>query len=218
MKEFSIFRTYNDQNLAKEIDAILRNGGIITKLVDNSPSFDVSFANNKIENEIQLLISPKDFEAADELLEKSVNELPDKEHYLYSFTTEELYEVLARPDEWNPFDYKLSQKILLERGEEITPGLIQEYKYSRIKELEKPEKRQIGWIITGYIFSFLGGFIGILIGWFIANLRKTLPDGRKVSTFQKADRLHGRIIFFLGIMILTIVLLYNLINSEGFIR
>lgn len=218
MKEFSIFRTYNDQNLAKEIDVILRNGGIITKLVDNSPSFDVSFANNKIENEIQLLISPKDFEAADELLEKSVNELPDKEHYLYSFTTEELYEVLARPDEWNPFDYKLSQKILLERGEEITPGLIQEYKYSRIKELEKPEKRQIGWIITGYIFSFLGGFIGILIGWFIANLRKTLPDGRKVSTFQKADRLHGRIIFFLGIMILTIVLLYNLINSEGFIR
>lgn len=218
MKEFSIFRTYNDQNLAKEIDVILRNGGIITKLVDNSPSFDVSFANNKIENEIQLLISPKDFEAADELLEKSVNELPDKEHYLYSFTTEELYEVLARPDEWNPFDYKLSQKILLEQGEEITPGLIQEYKYSRIKELEKPEKRQIGWIITGYIFSFLGGFIGILIGWFIANLRKTLPDGRKVSTFQKADRLHGRIIFFLGIMILTIVLLYNLINSEGFIR
>lgn len=218
MKEFSIFRTYNDQNLAKEIDAILRNGGIITKLVDNSPSFDVSFANNKIENEIQLLISPKDFEAADELLEKSVNELPDKEHYLYSFTTEELYEVLARPDEWNPFDYKLSQKILLKRGEEITPGLIQKYKYSRIKELEKPEKRQIGWIITGYIFSFLGGFIGILIGWFIANLRKTLPDGRKVSTFQKADRLHGRIIFFLGIMILTIVLLYNLINSEGFIR
>lgn len=216
MEEFSIFRTYNDENLAKEIDTILKSGGIATKLLDNSPTFDVSFANNKTENEVQLLIRQSDFDRANELLANSVEASIDKDHYLFSFTIEELYEILAKPDEWNPYDYKLSQKILTERGEEISPEIIAEYKNSRLKELEKPEKRQIGWIITGYTFSLMGGFIGILIGWFIANLKKTLPDGRKVYTFQKVDRLHGRIIFYLGIMMLSLVILYNLFNSEGF--
>lgn len=211
MEDFSIYRTFIDKQLAGEINMILENGGISTKLVDNSPSFDISFANNPIDQEIQILIKQADFKLADELLANSSEENIDKDHYLYSFSTDELFEVLAKPDEWSQVDYKLSQKILIDRGEEITPVIINDYKKRRIEELEKPEKSQTVWIIIGYIFALLGGFLGILIGWFIFTMKKTLPDGRKVYTYKKKDRFHGKIIFRIGLIILFGTLLYNLI-------
>lgn len=214
MDDFGIYRTFIDKQLASEINMILETGGISTKLIDNSPSFDISFANNPIDREIQLLIKQTDFTYADELLANTGEEKVDKDHYLFDFSSDELYEILAKPDEWSQIDYKLSQKILIDRGEEITPETINAYKKRRISELEKPEKSQIVWVIIGYIFAFLGGFLGALIGWFIFSMKKTLPDGRKVYTYRKKDRFHGTIIFWTGIIVLFCLLIYNLIEFK----
>lgn len=58
------------------------------------------------------------FKKADSLLfDESSKELDnvDKEHYLYNFTDEELFDILSKADEWNEFDYQLSQRILKDR-------------------------------------------------------------------------------------------------------
>ena len=55
-----------------------------------------------------------------------------------------------------------------------------------------------------FMASLLGGFLGIIIGWYIWKSTKTLPDGNKVLSYNANDRKHGRIIFYLGIIIFPI--------------
>lgn len=146
--------------------------------------------------------------SADELL-KSMN----KDHYLFEFPNEELYEILTKPDEWNSFDYKLAQLILKDRDQDINEDFFHSLKKKRIAELSKPDKGQDFWIISGYIFSLLGGFLGILIGWFLWTMKKTLPNGEKVYIYSDPDRRHGRRIFTIGIVVAPVALLLKIIDE-----
>ena len=57
-------------------------------------------------------------EILNELAAEQVSDV-DREHYLFDFTDQELYDILAKPDEWSAFDYQLAQKILQERGKQL---------------------------------------------------------------------------------------------------
>jgi len=70
-----------------------------------------------------------------------INEV-EKDYYLLSFSDEELIDVIAKSDEWNKFDVELAQKILKEKGKEVTEQQITQIKQQRIEELSKPEEGQ----------------------------------------------------------------------------
>ncbi|WP_236262991.1 hypothetical protein [Aggregatimonas sangjinii] len=79
--------------------------------------------------------------------------------------------------------------------------MLNSLKKERIKQLAKPEENQKAWIFCGYVFAIFGGFLGLIIGYFLWTAEKTLPDGNKVYSYSEKDRKHGKTIFFISVII-----------------
>ena len=217
MKEnYSIFRKFPTLEQATELKDLLNENGIESILADNVPPVDVTFSGNTLQNEIEIRIKQSDFKKAEDILEKNAEELIDqidKGYYLFEFTDEELYEVLLKSDEWNAFDYTLAQKILKQRGKSVDKELLNSLKNERLKDLAKPEGNQKPWIIGGYVFSILGGFLGLIIGYFLWTSKKTLPNGQKVYSYSENDRKHGKYIFYIGLIIAPTAMLLKVVSQ-----
>jgi len=216
MNDFAIFKRFNDPGLAYELAEELRKNGIEFQVIDDSPSVDITFTNNStFQKETQLMIRQTDFEKANKIQEEYADEILmnlNKDHYLFEFTNDELYEILEKPDEWNYIDYKLAQKILKDRGKNINEHLLKSLKQERITELSEPDKGDSLWIIIGYISALLGGFLGVTIGWIIWTMKKTLPNGEKIYVYSESDRKHGKIMLIIGIIIFPSACLIAILN------
>lgn len=154
-------------------------------------------------------VQPHDFAKVSELMNElaalAVLDASD-EHYLFDFKDEELFDILASPDEWSAFDYQLARRILDERGIDIDAKLLDTLKESRLQELAQPEEKPTS-LVSAYLFALLGGVIGIVLGWHIMTARKTLPDGQRPYLYQESDRKHGPWIIALGLVMLVVWLL-----------
>lgn len=202
-EEFITFEKFNNLNSANELGDFFSEQNIEYLLVDNSLSFDPTFANNDFGKEYCIKIKKHDFVKVNKIvLDKAEKEIEiiEDDYYLLSFSDDELIDVVSKSDEWNKFDVSLAQKLLKERGNEITANKIEEIKKNRIHELSKPEESQNTYIILGYILAFLGGFLAIFIGWHLLTFKKTLPDGNSVYAYSENDRKQGNKIFLIGII------------------
>ncbi|WP_431243320.1 hypothetical protein ACQ9BO_01130 [Flavobacterium sp. P21] len=68
--------------------------------------------------------------------------------------------------------------------------------------------------MAGYLFSLLGGGIGMVIGYSLWTSKKTLPNGERVYSYNEADRKHGKTIFILGTIIFPLVLLIKILTAN----
>lgn len=214
MDEFVMFKRFIDAEQAKELAEELTRKGIECQIIDDSRSKEITFSDNS-----ELMIKQSDFEKAGKILDEKADELlvsVNKDHYLFEFTNDELNDVLAKPDAWNSLDYKLAQQILKDRGQEIDEELIESLKQVRIAALSKPAKGQTLLIIVGYIFSFTISFIGLFIGWYLWKMKKTLPNGQKIYANSEIDRIHGKWIFFIGIVLWPIALYAKYFDKLNF--
>jgi Superfamily I DNA and RNA helicases len=210
---FLAFRTFPTLEQAVELAASLNQHGIKTQLGDNIPSFDVSFASNTFQHQYEVQISSSEFDRAEQVLSteyENLREEVDESHYLYSFSDEELFDVLAKPDEWNKLDYKLAREILGSRGHNIDSARLNALKQTRMEELAKPEKSRSFWIAIGYIWAISGGAIGIVIGYLLYSSKKTLPNGDRVYLYNQTDRMHGERMFLIGIVVFIVAVLWRI--------
>ncbi len=156
----------------------------------------------------------ENFEAANDLLLQLASKQIDnvgKDYYIFDFTDEELMEIISKPDERCKLDYLLAEKLLKERGKEIIPEIAAAINKQRIQQLAQPEQSQTGWIIAGYIFSFLGGLLGVFIGWHLRFHKKTLPNGDKVFAYSTLDRKNGFNIFIIGIICFIFLIILKIL-------
>ncbi|MEO7978269.1 hypothetical protein [Flavobacterium sp.] len=215
-KNYSVFRKYPTLAQVEELENLLNKNNIATEIADNIPPVDSSFSGSTLQNQYEIKIPLADFAKAEKILDEVAENLidqVDKEHYLFSFTDEELYEILLKADEWNEFDYKLAQKILTERGKSIDTELLNALKKQRLDLLAQPEENQKPWIIAGYIFAILGGFLGILIGYSLWTSKKSLPNGQKVYSYSEKDRVQGKNIFYIGVIILPFYIIIRILTQ-----
>ena len=133
------------------------------------------------------------------------SELPN-DYYLLQFSQEELVDVVAKRDEWSAFDYLLAQKLLAERGQQLSTEEIQTLHEERNHELAQPEKSQTTLVAIGFLMAILGGLFGLFIGWHLANHKKTLPNGEQVYGYNEADRRSGKTILTIGLVIVLIAI------------
>lgn len=202
--EFLIFERFSEKEFAEELLIFLQSKNIDAILETSKQNFDPSFANNDFDTEFLIKLRGVDFSKAKKYLkEKYATEIEinlNNDYYLFDFTNEELLEILEKEDEWNVYDYVFAKKLLENRGIEINDEKINQLKDERDSELSKPEKHQKTWIIIGYITSFLGGLLGIFIGWHLYSYKKTIPTGQKIYAYSEKDRQSGKIIFCIGIV------------------
>jgi len=214
-EEFITFQKFNDQNAASQLGDFFKEKGLEYLLADNSLSFDPTFANNGFGKEFCIKLKKSDFEKGNTFLnEKAERETIeiDKDYYLLSFTDKELLELIAASDEWSAFDVSLAERLLKERGKEVTPEEIKKIKTNRIIELSKPEESQRVYIIIGYITAVLGGFLGVFIGWHLLTFKKTLPNGNRIYAYSENDRKQGNRILIIGGFFLVIWLLFRFLK------
>jgi hypothetical protein len=212
-----VYKKFYEQDRANGLTEILADNGIDFELTEDRESLDSLYGDKQFSKQYFVKINGDDFKKVDSILLKlSEKELEtvDKDHYLYSFTDEELFEIVSKPDEWNEFDFQLSKKILHERGKEINQDTIDLLKKQRLNDLAKPEEGQRNWIYAGYLFALLGGLLGVFIGWHLSTYRKTLPNGQQVYGYKQADRVHGRRIWIIGIIMFIITLTVRFYNLD----
>ena len=119
---FVVFKSYNDPELASALAEFLGNEQIPYEIEDTSSRLDPVIIGTSLEPDIRIKIRPKDFEQAHAILERQSKlfvESVGKDHYLFTFSNNELVEIIENPFEWGELDYQLAQKILKERGVNI---------------------------------------------------------------------------------------------------
>jgi hypothetical protein len=212
---YETFQKLHSLEQANDIGDILKKSGIEFYIVRDQPFFDISFAFNKTDPDVNLVIRQTDFLKAREILQEYYESQlgsVDKDYYLFQFSDKELTEIIQKPDEWGSFDYELARKILRDKGLEIPREVESSIMEKRLKELSAPESISRAWIILGYAGIFFGGFMGIIIGWILAWFSKTLPDGRRVYVYNEQDRRNGRIIFYLSVFSFILFVSWKLIG------
>jgi hypothetical protein len=207
------FKTFNDLVLANVLTELLGQHDIPFQVEETSASFNPAFISNELTKVYEVKIKGEDFTHVNQLLKEQetddINQV-EKDYYLFDFTDGELLDVLAKADEWSPFDYQLARKILTERGVEINDKKLADLTKSRIEELKKPEPAQNSWVIIGYIFALAGGVIGLFVGWHLSTYKKTLPNGEMVYGYNEKDRKHGKWIFYLSIFVFVIAIIFKI--------
>lgn len=213
---YKTYKVFNDHALAKGLEATLLKNNIECLLDNTSMPFDISFANNALNQEYRIKIKSEDFVTANNILEnEAVIELQevDPEHYLFDFSNEELMELIAKRDEWTDFDFLLAKKILGQRNVKLDMGELAYIQGKRLEELSKPEKVNPGWIYAGFLFALLGGIFGIIMGWFISSNTKTLPNGNTIYCYSESDRKKGKTMFMIGIAVLVFFVVLKIIRE-----
>lgn len=207
MNEFLVFRSFYSEEEAISLVEFFKEKGINCSIVKHRPIVDKVYVGINYDREFHVKIKGSEFNKANDILDLQVAQnlsQIEPDYYLYSFSNDELQEIIEKPDEWNNQDIIISEKILQDRGFSISEAEITEKKLKRIKELERPDKEGHLFIILGYFFAFFFGFFGVFFGLLIMNLTKTLPDGRKVSVYEKKTRSHGKNILIIGLIMTAI--------------
>lgn len=212
-QRFLTYQRFMNEHDAQDLANLLTDTGVVFQWEDGSASFDPSFANNAVHKEFRIKLLQHDFERVDDLLmqESSVllHEI-EPDYYLFGFSESDLHEVLEKRDAWSKFDFLLAQKILKDRGQEISKSELEFMRERRLEELAQPDKNQTIWVAIGYFSVLFGGLFGVFMGWHLFAHKKTLPNGNRVYGYDENDRKQGRIIFFLGLVSFAIFLFFRL--------
>lgn len=206
------YQTFDDLALAEDVANTLKLNDVPYELKSFAPKIDVA-SMTSAPLQYAIMTYGEDFDRINKLLEESAAidiEKIGKDYYLFAFTNEELLDVIEKADEWSAFDVMLAQKILNDRGGDVSDRKIKEIHSNRIEELRQPEPPQTFWIILGYILALMGGIFGIFVGRFLYSHKKTLPNGEMVFAYRENDRRHGRNIFYIATVCFAIGLLLKL--------
>jgi hypothetical protein len=215
---FTKYLRTTNKNEIDDLIKLLKINNIEYELENYPSNFNSTF-NVDINNiEFLLKINDKEFDKVEKIeldfYENLISNI-DNDYYLFDFTETELKDILKKSDEWSKLDFILAKKILDQKGINIELSEIEEYKKQRIETLSEPEKNQAFWIVMGYIFSFMGGLLGIIIGSHLLTHKRTLPNGDKIFDYKENDRKHGGRILIIGIIVILFSILrfiYKLIG------
>jgi hypothetical protein len=162
---FLNYRQFTEKERADALAEVLKENNIAFEIVTDRPSLDSLYGDKLFKNEYFVKIGKEDFERADLLLlnltkDQLVN--VEKDHYLFEFTNEELYEITDRPAEWSEFDFLLAMKILSDRGLPVNHAKIIKSKQDRVETLSKKAEwdRVYGkWAVASMVITLVAYWI-----------------------------------------------------------
>lgn len=216
-KSFVVFQSFSDAGLAATIASRLQEQGVPFELEDTSSPIDPLIIGSDMNADIRLKLRPEDFGKGQDVLDafyapQLASVEPD--YYLFDFDDKELEEIVRNPYEWGRFDYLLAQKLLKERGHEVVPEELEDYKELQLQELARPERVHRSWIWLGYLMAVCFSPLGIFYGGTLTTFKKTLHDGRRIYAYDDSVRTHGRRILLISASLTTLWLLIKLFTPQ----
>ncbi len=178
----------------EEVDNILEildSRGIIYTVENTRPTVDTTFSNSAMVDYI-IKVKEGQVQEAIDLLEKVTPEsFIENEYYMDSFSDEELKEVISMQEDWNQHDLDYAKKMLEERGIEVDEEEILDRRDKVVREQTEPVMAKYSIILVGYICSFAGGWIGLLVAMHLKYKTKEIADIGKVPYYKNESRKHG---------------------------
>jgi hypothetical protein len=225
MKKLIVFQRFTNRDEATTVGNTLGSNGIAWEIEEERALLDENIVGRQYNDRILLKINSEDFSRAKQLLldatEVDLSQV-EKGYMLLSLSNDELRDVVAKPDEWGAYNYKLALALLAKRGVELSPERVDELETRRVQELSAPRELNAAWLLFGYGFSLLGivarllgspsalfvlysfylipGVLGIILGLYIRYTSVTLPDGRQVFSFSAGARRHGMYMILVGVL------------------
>ncbi len=211
------FRRFIDQDEAMSMSQLLKDAGFNAIYKENISLQDALFIGAQ-QNYYHVLLPQSEFESAEahlaELAATNAGDL-DPDHYLRSFSTDELKEILRYADDWSAEDVQYARSLLQQQGIEISDESIELKREAHLGSLSRPASRQWTMIILGYFFAAIGGVLGIVLGLILNTQKKILPNGEKVYYYDPRDRRHGFNIFVLSVFILVGLIIIRMMRISS---
>ena len=211
---FLTFRTFSDQQFAKEFTLLLSEHQIehvLESSGSNNPLLTAAADNEQFYVKIQGVDFNKAHQALREFYARQVEQV-ESDYYLFSFTQEELLDLIQHPNDWSDFDYALATKLLKEQG-------IQEIENTVVLPEEIPQNKRPSFteedLMRGIVTSLFGGFMGAWKGWTVLTDTIILPNGEEEHAYSEPDRKRGGTLFAVGgallfaYVLISIVLIYK---------
>jgi hypothetical protein len=211
MEDFEVFKSFYSEEQALDLQMLLKENGIETKIERKRIIIDKVIMGDGVETDIYLMLKAADFSRAEQVIDDSVtkhiNEI-EPDYYLFSFSKEELLEIVRKPDEWNNQDVILARKILSDGGYVINENEVSRIKSTRLKELAIQDNELPSLLLLGYVLAATVPLYGIFFGLTKLTAKKVLPDGSKTLIYNSGARNHYIAMMILGIILLTGLLFY----------
>ena len=220
MSQYSSYEKFFNPDQAQPVMTILKENNIPYEFASIKQVVDQVIAGGGPAYLYEIKIPDNQFNKANRVLRENIQVNLDEvapDYYLFSFDDFELIEIFKQPDEWGRLDYAIARKILESRGIVYTNDELEALWKNRIETLAKPDKEGNAWVYAGYFFSAMGGFFGVLIGLVLIQSTKTLPDGRKVHTYDEDTRKQGKTILVISLIVFAITLYFGLSTGRFFI-
>ena len=198
-----LFRSQDSEAL-KHVVGVLDDAGISYHLIADEGGFDIGSIGSEESSETVINIVASGYEAARGVLETDAlkTDLP-KGYHLFNSSDEELIEVMTHASEWSAFDTAHARKLLGERGVDLAK--IEEEKAGRVAKLKQGSPASKAFILSGWVFAILGGFIGIAIGHSLKSGKIKVPEGEFLK-YDKESREVGGKIFHVGALVAVVLL------------
>lgn len=197
MQPLTYARFYTEEE-STELCSFLQKHNIPYLIEKDREVLDKIYVGDTLDPMINLKISSKDFSKVNELIltdfEIDINQVA-KDYYLFTFSDQELEQVLQGGNEWNYFDRALANKLLTEKNIFVTDTA---QKTDAL--LFKPYHLSTGWLLAQYLMAIVFGYVGILIGAATLTAYKTMANGQKQKMYDAEAREHGWIILIIGVV------------------
>ena len=198
MPELLTYAKFYSSQETVELSDRLTAANIPFKVEQEKESLPSVYIGQSMDPMILLKVPDDRFEDVNQIVRKAARQQfadIDPGYYLFSFTDQELLDVLAKPGEWNIFDQAIAEKILEERQVVIPAATA-----AQNKPEYEPAKLETKWLVAEYLGSIFMPFVGIIIGLASLLSYKTLSSGKRVSLYDAATKNHAKIMLVIGIV------------------
>jgi len=205
-----LLRCSDPGNLTKATQ-ILDSAGIAYRCSSLVEMYDVSKIGGSEGSQIIVSVPRNLYPVARAAMESEYLKIPLPEnHYLLDSTDQELVEIVAQSSEWSAFDVAHARQLISQRGIDLKK--VEEKAAEHLRQLQRGKRASKKLIFFGWVFSMLGGLIGIGIAWSLASMKEKTPRG-EFFTYDEESRAIGRRMLKVAVAVLVIALVLRLISS-----
>lgn len=218
-----VFKTLTNIEEAEKIGEHLALDGIAYEIESPPQLLDRNFIGEQPMPEHYIKIRPADFTRANIIVDDLYSNLAatiEEDYYLFTFSAEQLQDVIRNRNEWGDLNYHLAVLLSDRKTTGATGVLWTNITKDAVVENIQPVPVNIWILAAGYFClltpPFLYGYpaVGSLfIGWFIVGASATTSAGIKYPVYNKTGRIHGKIMITLSIIVITCLLLILMNDS-----
>lgn len=220
MDDLITFKSFYEMEEAESLRDFLLSKGIDCRVQKQKVLLDTVYVGHSGDKTIFLVMKQADFARANQLIDEEIRARISEigpDYYLYSFTDEELMEIINKPDEWNNQDLLIAQDLLAKRDKVVTDREIVQTRETRKQALAEPQETGVAFLVASYVFTLVFPAYGVILALFLLNTKTVLPDGTRVYAYTAYTKLHAKILMAFGLLGIFFFLLRMFFNLDIYV-